>query len=152
MHKFAALLALGFLAVHVAVVIPDPWTNFHILNLLVPGTAPYRSFAIAAGVLAMYGAVAGTFSFYVRHLIGHRAWRAIHYTTFLTFGLILMHGTLAGTDSSQVWLALIYMTGALLVSLTMYRIMAEPPAPGGSRQKDVMFPPQTAKQSSIGPA
>jgi sulfoxide reductase heme-binding subunit YedZ len=142
LHKFAALLALGFLAVHIAVVIPDPWTNFHILNLLVPGTAPYRPFAIAAGVLAMYGAIAGTFSFYVRHLIGHGAWRAIHYTTFLTFGLILVHGTLTGTDSSQVWLALTYITGALLVfSLTMYRVMAEPPSTGGNRQKDVMFPP-----------
>jgi sulfoxide reductase heme-binding subunit YedZ len=124
LHKFAALLALGFLALHMAVVIPDPWTTFGPVDLLVPGTAPYRPFAIGAGVLAMYGAVAATFSFYVRHVIGHRAWRAIHYTTFATFVLILVHGTLAGTDSSQLWLTLIYTTGALLVfSLTMYRTL-----------------------------
>ena len=146
LHKFAALLAIGFLGIHIAALIPDPWSSFRIVDLLVPGTSAYRPIAVAGGVLAMYGALIGTFSFYVKRWIGYGAWRLLHYTTFGTFGLMLLHGVLAGTDSSQAWLALLYATGGLLVfSLTLYRIMAEPHSGRSQRQIEVAFPGFSAR-------
>jgi predicted ferric reductase len=141
LHKFAALLALGFVGVHIIVLLPDPWTSFGLVDLIVPGAAPYRPFAVGAGVLAMYGALIGTFSFYIKRWIGYRTWRTLHYTTFGTFGLMLLHGVLAGTDSSQAWLALIYATGGVLVfGLTLYRILIEPPPARSQREIEAAFP------------
>src|SRR3990170_107000 len=55
LHKFAWLLGLGFLGLHMAVLLPDPWTRFRVIDLLVPATSAYRPWAVALGVLAMYG-------------------------------------------------------------------------------------------------
>ena len=38
-------------------------------------------------------------SFYVRRQIGQRAWRTLHYVTFLAFLGATAHGVMAGTDS-----------------------------------------------------
>jgi len=85
---------------------------------------------VAVGVVAMYGSVIGTATFYVRKLLGHRTWRLLHYTTFATFFLALGHGLAAGTDSGTMWLQGLYAGSGLLVScLTVYRFLdAEPKA------------------------
>lgn len=153
LHKFAALLAIGFLGIHMIVLLPDPWTNFGVVNLFVPASQPYRTVATSVGVLAMYGAVIGTFSFYVKNWIGYRAWRWLHYTTFGTFMLALLHGTLSGADSSQGWAQLMYAGAGLLVFfLTLYRFMAEPRPRGARPQLRRLFPdPALAQQSGGAP-
>jgi predicted ferric reductase len=128
LHKFAALLALGFLGIHVIVLLPDPWTSFGLADLFIPGGAPYRPIATAIGVLAMYGALIGTLSFYVRRWIGgYKGWRLLHYSTFFTFFLALLHGTLSGADSHQGWVELMYAgAGLLIFTLTLVRVLQEP--------------------------
>jgi sulfoxide reductase heme-binding subunit YedZ len=152
LHKFAALLALGFLSIHIVVLLPDPWTSFHLIDLFVPGSAAYRPIATAVGVLAMYGALVGTFSFYIKKWIGYRAWRWLHYTTFGTFMLALLHGTLAGTDSSQAWVELMYASAGLLVlSLSLYRFMPEPRPRSARPQLRRLFPDPALAQQSVSP-
>jgi sulfoxide reductase heme-binding subunit YedZ len=126
-HKFASLLALAFVGLHVAVLIPDPWTDFEPKDLLLPGMSPYRPLAVAMGVLAMYGAVMAAGSFYVKKRLGHRTWRALHYGTFGAFVLALLHGVYAGTDSGEPWMRLTYLvTGLVVFFLTVFRILAAP--------------------------
>jgi predicted ferric reductase len=126
-HKFVSLLALGFIGLHIFSLLPDPWTRFGLRDLLVPGTSAYRPLAVALGVIAMYGAVIATGTFYVKRWIGHKTWRALHYTTFATFVLALLHGFFAGTDAHEPWMHLSYISAMLLIFfLVMYRIMAAP--------------------------
>jgi predicted ferric reductase len=140
LHKFSALLALGFLGIHVAILLPDPWTQFRVVDVIVPGTSAYRPLAVAAGVLAMYGALVGTFSFYIKGWIGQRAWRLLHYTTFLTFALAIVHGTLSGADTSQAWMRLLYAGAGMLVAwLTVLRFFASPRASGPARRAEALF-------------
>lgn len=127
MHKFLSLLALGFIGLHIVVLVPDPWTSFGVADILLPGASAYRPLAVALGVVAMYGAVVATASFYVKKRIGHRTWRLLHFTTFATFALALAHGVLAGTDSAEGWMRLNYLAGVLLVFfLLVVRILASP--------------------------
>jgi hypothetical protein len=64
-----------------------------------------------------------TASFYLRRFIGQRAWRVIHYTTFLAFAGSTAHGIAAGTDSGQAWAQWIYLGAMTVVAfLLVYRI------------------------------
>jgi predicted ferric reductase len=133
LHNFSSLLSLGFLGLHIGVLIADPWTNFRVVDLLVPGPSAYRPIAVAMGVLAMYGAVLGTASFYVRRRLGYRLWRLLHYTTFATFALALLHGVAAGTDTQTVWMRWLYtLAGTLVACLVVYRL-SEPRASAPTR-------------------
>jgi sulfoxide reductase heme-binding subunit YedZ len=126
-HKFTSLLALAFIGLHLAVLIPDPWTDFEPMDLLLPGPSPYRPLAVAIGVLAMYGAVVAAGSFYIKEHLGRRTWRALHYASFGAFLLALLHGLYAGTDSGEPWMRLTYfVTGMIIFFLIVFRILAAP--------------------------
>ena len=73
-------------------------------------------------------------SFYVRRHIGQRAWRTLHYLTFLAFVGATVHGIAAGTDSGAGWAQGLYLgSGALVVFLLTYRIaISVAGAPGRS--------------------
>jgi predicted ferric reductase len=127
--SFSALLSLAFLGPHKAALIPDPWTSFRVVDLLVPAASTWKPLAVALGVVPMYGLVTATGTFYVRRFIGNKTWRALHYTTFATFFLALLHGVTAGNDTSLTYIKLLYATSGLIVSLlTVYRIASAPDA------------------------
>jgi hypothetical protein len=91
------------LGLQVLALLGDHYVGFRLSQLLVPFTVPYRPFWTALGTLGLYllGGIAA--SFYVRRLIGNRAWRTIHCATFGAFSLALLRGVFAGTDSGAPW-------------------------------------------------
>lgn len=144
-HKVVSLMALVFVAPHMAVLLPDPWTDFGVVDLLVPGTSAYRPEAVALGVLAMYTGFIATASFYLRTRLGRLTWRALHFVTFGAFVLMLLHGVFAGTDSEELWMRGSYSAATLLILfLTVYRILVasetgpapSAPRPAGGRLPD----------------
>jgi predicted ferric reductase len=129
-HKFLSLLMLGFIGLHIVSLLPDPWTSFGIADLLVPGLSPYRALPVAIGVIAMYGTIVATGSFYVKRWIGHKTWRTLHYGTFATYGLALLHGVFSGTDSGEAWMRCSYLgAGFLTFFLGVVRILSAPGKP-----------------------
>jgi DMSO/TMAO reductase YedYZ heme-binding membrane subunit len=59
----------------------------------------------------------------VRRWIGARAWRAIHFLSFLVFLLAVVHGVFSGTDSSLPWAYWMYVgTSASVLVMTISRI------------------------------
>jgi sulfoxide reductase heme-binding subunit YedZ len=126
-HRVASLTALVFVGLHMAVLLPDPWIDFQVVDLVVPGTSPYRPGAVALGVLAMYAGIVATASFYARRRLGRLTWRLLHFVTFGTFVLMLLHGVFAGTDSREPWMRGMYSAATLLILfLTVYRILVVP--------------------------
>ena len=143
-HRVASLMALLFVALHMAVLLPDSWTSFKVVDLLVPGTSAYRVEAVALGVLAMYASIIATVSFYMRRRLGRLTWRALHFTTFGTFVLMLVHGVFAGTDSREPWMRASYAAATLLILfLTVYRILVVPEARSA--------PPAPRPESGVAP-
>lgn len=137
LHQFTALLALGFIGLHVGALLGDHYIGFSVAQLLVPFQATYRPLWTGIGVLATYLVVAITGSFYVRRWIGQRAWRLLHYTSFGAFWLAWLHGVGAGTDSGMLWSALLYwLTGVIAVGMLIWRITT----PGPSRPATARYP------------
>jgi hypothetical protein len=124
LHKDLAAIGVGLAAIHGVLLGLDQTVPFSMRQILVPGAAPHATLAVAFGQVALYLALVVTGSFYLRRRIGHRAWRALHYLTFLAFLGATVHGIAAGTDSSSGWATAIYMSAATAVTfLLVYRIV-----------------------------
>ena len=84
----------------------------------------YRPIWVGLGQVAFYTWVLLVGSFYVRKQLGNKTWRLVHFISFLTFALLMVHGVLSGTDSASVWAGLLYwVAGGSTLVLLFYRIM-----------------------------
>ena len=123
MHRFLSILAVVFSLFHVYILLGDQFFNFSVWQLSVPFASPYRTLAVAAGVVSMYGLLLVTASFYVRKFIGYRTWRALHFVTFAMYAGVTLHGITAGTDTTQTWARLLYAsTGIIVLALLALRL------------------------------
>lgn len=124
LHQDLASVGLGLAAVHGMLLALDKTVPFTLAQIAVPGLAPHAPIWVAAGQVAFYLMAIVVGSFYVRRRIGQRAWRTLHYVTFLAFLGATAHGLLAGTDSGTPW-AWWFYTGSTVavVFLLTYRIL-----------------------------
>lgn len=123
LHQDLASIGLGLAAVHGALLALDSKVPFTLAQIALPGLAPYAPLAVAAGQASLYLMAVVVGSFYLRRRIGQRAWRALHYVTFLAFVGATAHGIAAGTDSATpgAWWLYVGSTTAV-VFLLAYRI------------------------------
>lgn len=126
-HRFLTFLALGMVGLHAGALVLDRTLHMPLAGLVVPGLSPYRPTAVAFGVVACELAALVALSFPLRRRIGFRAWRRLHWLTYLVFLLATAHGLAAGTDSAQPWAADLYF-GALgaVAFATAWRALSRP--------------------------
>jgi sulfoxide reductase heme-binding subunit YedZ len=135
-HEGLALGSLAATITHLGFVAADHYLAFGWLDLLVPGAASWRPSAIALGVVAAWSVVVVGLSFYVRRLIGQKAWRYLHFGAFGAFVSATAHGVMAGSDTSHPAVLALYLSSAIAVLvLVVARItlVAEKRAPRVSR-------------------
>jgi hypothetical protein len=123
LHQELSAIGIALTVLHGAVLLLDTFIQTTLLQLLVPFAASYRPEWVGAGQIALLLMVAVYASFHMRRQIGQRAWRLLHYTTFLAFVGATAHGVMAGTDTSTPWAFWIYAGASIAVSfLLSYRI------------------------------
>jgi predicted ferric reductase len=123
LHEFLAIAALGFAALHSLALLGDEYVTFSLWQLLIPFTASYKPFWTGLGTISFYLGLVLTGSFYIRKWIGQKTWRLLHYLTFGMYGLAMVHGLMAGTDSPLALLKLMYLgTGLSTLFLVYYRL------------------------------
>jgi predicted ferric reductase len=125
LHQFTSLLGLAFGLFHALILLGDKYINYTLVQILIPfNSVDYKPIWVGLGQVGFYLLVIVSFSFYIRKRIGHRAWRVIHFFSFLALVLALVHGMLSGTDSALDWLRGFYWaSGASLLFLTVYRVV-----------------------------
>ena len=122
-HQFLALLTAAFVALHLGVLLFDPFLTFSVTNLLLPLGEPYQPLGVSLGVLGLYALLVVLMSSWLRRFISHRLWRGLHYTSFGVFVLVTLHGLLSGSDSGLGWLRSIYFAAlASMLFLTVMRL------------------------------
>lgn len=123
LHQDLSAIGIALTALHGAVLVLDTFVRTTVLELFVPFAGPYQPVWVGMGQLAFYAMVVVYASFYARKRIGQRAWRLLHYTTFLAFAGATAHGAMAGTDSPTPWAFWIYVSATVsVVFLFAYRI------------------------------
>jgi len=124
LHQDLASFAVGFAAIHGALLGLDRSIPFTLAQIVVPGLAPYAPAWVAVGQVTLYLMVAVVTSFYVRRRIGQRTWRRLHLLTFAIFIGATAHGIGAGTDSGTSWAWWSYVGASTAVSfLVAYRVV-----------------------------
>lgn len=125
LHQFASLIGLAFALFHALILMGDKYINYDLAQVLVPfNSTGYKPIWVGLGQIGFYLLAVVGLSFYVRKRLGHRGWRLIHYLSFLTFTLALLHGIFAGTDTTALAVQVFYWaTGTSLLFLFVYRIL-----------------------------
>jgi DMSO/TMAO reductase YedYZ heme-binding membrane subunit len=124
LHKDLAIVALLFATLHGALLIADQSFPFTPRAILVPFASPYSPISVGVGQLTFYLTAIVTASFYIRRQIGQRAWRLLHYLTFVAFIGASAHGVASGSDSGTPWAFWIYVIPiAAAVFFLTYRIV-----------------------------
>ena len=115
-HEYFSLLGLGFIAIHVIVLMADKYLPYTIWQVLIPFLSPYRPFWVGIGVIAFYLSLLVTVTFYLKKKIGMDLFRKIHYLSLVGYVGATLHGLYAGTDSVLPIANLLYK-GTFLITL-----------------------------------
>lgn len=132
-HRSVAVTGLVALVLHVAAIVADEYVDVSIPAALVPFTSGYEPFAVGLGVLALWAFVAAAVSGAARGRLAVsrgavRRWRAVHAAAYGGWLLCMLHGVLAGTDSSTWWALLTYgtCTAAVVLAVAARLVLARP--------------------------
>jgi methionine sulfoxide reductase heme-binding subunit len=109
-HESLSLAAVASTAVHMVSLWLEEFIDFDLRHLLIPGASTFRPVPVALGVVAFWALAVITPSFYLRHKIGQRAWRTLHFATFGCFLAAALHGITAGTDTGRPAMVILYAT------------------------------------------
>lgn len=117
LHPYLAVLTLALVVFHLLSLIFDPLIPFSVLNLLLPFDQPYRPLAVDLGVLALYGLAVVWLSSWAKRRMKYASWRSLHYISFIAFLLVTLHGIFAGSDATEPWMRLLYLSISGVVTL-----------------------------------
>ena len=116
LHRNAALLAVILLAGHVIGLYLDPYAKLRYFDLMLPFLGEYRPFWLGLGTLAFDLVLALIATSLLRHRLGARGWRLVHWLAYLCWPIALLHGLQTGTDGGSWWLRTILALSAALVA------------------------------------
>ncbi len=120
-HEFLSLLGLGFVLLHVVVLVLDKFLPFNWWQIFIPFIDTYRPLWVGLGIIGFYIFLLVTVTFYMRQSIGNRAFRSIHILSLAGYLGATLHGFFGGTDSALPITRLIYAgTFLVVVFLTAY--------------------------------
>jgi methionine sulfoxide reductase heme-binding subunit len=106
-HRDVTLLVMAFIALHVATVVLDGFAPIGWLAAVVPFSSPYRPLWLGLGAVAFDLLLAIGITSWLRHRIGFRVWRFVHWFAYGAWAFSVVHGLATGTDTQQGWALLV---------------------------------------------
>lgn len=114
-HRDSGLLAVILLAIHLGTLLLDPYAQLRLADLVVPFLGSYRPAWLGLGTLAADLVLALVLTSMLRHRLGQRGWRAVHWLAYLAWPVAVLHALGAGSDAGRWWLRL--LAGACLAAV-----------------------------------
>jgi predicted ferric reductase len=103
-HRTAALTGTGLVAVHVGSLLFDPYAQLRLVDLFLPFLGSYRPLYLGLGTLALDLLAVVTVVSLLRHRVGPRVFKAVHWATYLLWPVALVHALGTGTDAASAWM------------------------------------------------
>ncbi|AFM15181.1 putative ferric reductase [Mycolicibacterium chubuense NBB4] len=118
-HRFGALAATLLIGSHMALLFFDPYAQLRLIDFVVPFLGAYRPVWLGLGTLAFDILAVIVLTSMLRHRIGLRVFRAVHWATYALWPLALAHALGNGTDTGHRWFLAFAASCALLVAISL---------------------------------
>jgi sulfoxide reductase heme-binding subunit YedZ len=124
-HRFAALAGTLLVLLHMALLFLDPYAQLRIVDFVVPFLGAYRPLWLGLGTLAFDVLIVLILTSVLRHRLGVRMFRSVHWATYALWPIALSHALGNGTDADHVWFLVFAGCCALTVaSALVWRLRA----------------------------
>lgn len=144
-HRYLGGLGLLFVGVHLVSLMLDPWLHFSAAEALLPGVATYRTVPVAVGIVGAYAMAAVYATSLMMSRLPRKAWKAVHYLSYVTVLAVAVHAGLTGTDVTTWWYRLIAVTLILSTTVAVItRILAGKRSARASRERTGALIPVSA--------
>lgn len=135
LHRWLAGLTIGFVAIHLGALMADSYVTFDLVDLFIPFASEWKPIPVALGVLATWLLIVLQATSLAMKRLARPIWRRIHLTSYLAFFLTSLHGTLAGTDATNILYQTTSMAAlAAVIFTTLFRIMTRRKRPVPTRR------------------
>ncbi|MEO6468532.1 MAG: ferric reductase-like transmembrane domain-containing protein [Acidimicrobiia bacterium] len=139
LHRHLGGLAVVFVAVHVAALPLDGFTDWGWSDLFVPMATSWNPGATAWGIVGMYVLVAIELTSLLGRRFPKKWWRRVHMLSFPLYVIASIHLFAAGTDSGNVVVTwMVVTTSTLIAFLTVVRAL------GAAKPRETRANPRTA--------
>jgi sulfoxide reductase heme-binding subunit YedZ len=121
LHRNVSLLTLVFLVAHVLTSVLDSFASISVVDALVPFVGSYRPFWLGLGAVAVDLVLAVIITSALRARMGFATWRAVHWLTYASWPIALVHGLGTGSDTNGSWLlalSIVCMAAVLAAAIT----------------------------------
>jgi sulfoxide reductase heme-binding subunit YedZ len=144
LHRYLSLLAVGFVAVHVLTAVADSYVSIRLAAVIIPFTSAYKPIWLGLGAVALDLIAALIVTSLLRHRIGRRAWRSVHWLAYLSWPVALAHSIGASRDlRSGPLLALTAGCAAAVLAAAGWRLTAAARAvPRAQRVPELLTAPR----------
>jgi methionine sulfoxide reductase heme-binding subunit len=127
LHRNVSLLAMVFLVLHILTSVLDSFASIPLIDAFVPFVGSYRPFWLGLGAVAFDLLLAVTITSLLRQRIGYASWRAIHWLTYASWPIALLHGLGTGSDVKSTWLLALSLTCvAIVAGAVLARVLTGP--------------------------
>jgi predicted ferric reductase len=103
LHRTAALTGTGLVAAHVGSLLFDPYAQLKIVDFVFPFLAAYRPMWLGLGTVALDLIGVVTIVSLLRHRVGPRVFKTVHWATYVLWPTALLHALGSGTDAATLW-------------------------------------------------
>lgn len=117
LHKYLGGASIVMVVLHMVTLMLDGWLKLSVSEVLVPFASHYRSVPVAIGILAFYLLIAVQSTSLLMARLPRKAWKAIHYSSYVSLAFVAFHAGLSGTDVGTRWYGAVSMA-LIVISLT----------------------------------
>jgi sulfoxide reductase heme-binding subunit YedZ len=104
LHRNVSLLAVVFLLLHIITAVLDSFAPISLANSVIPFNGSYRPFWLGLGAVSFDLILAVTFTSLLRQRMGYSTWRTIHWLTYASWPIALLHTFGTGSDVKSGWM------------------------------------------------
>jgi sulfoxide reductase heme-binding subunit YedZ len=134
LHRNVSLLALAFLLAHILTSVLDSFAPIGLLDAFIPFVGSYRPFWLGLGAVSFDLILAVILTSLLRQRMGYGAWRAVHWLTYASWPIALLHGFGTGSDVKSRWLLVLSIACvAIVAAAVLARVLSGWPRQIGRR-------------------
>jgi len=118
-HRFVALAGTLLVVLHMALLFMDPYAKLKLIDFVVPFLGAYRPVWQGLGTVAVDLLLVVVLTSLLRHRLGLRAFRTVHWATYLLWPIAMAHALGNGTDVAHIWFMAFAGVCALVVAASV---------------------------------